>query len=54
MRGEIGAIPPAQHPHPHVIERLFNVLDQTADALEQGAIIVVEEGRFRVRRLPIR
>ena len=39
---------------PHVIERLFSVLDQTAEALQQGAIVVVEEGRFRVRRLPIR
>jgi len=39
---------------PHVIERLFSVLDQTAEALEQGAIIIVEEGRFRIRRLPIR
>lgn len=34
----------------HVIERLAQVLTQSAAALEEGAIVIVEEGRFRVRR----
>jgi predicted nuclease of predicted toxin-antitoxin system len=38
----------------HVIERLRDVLEQSATDLEQGAIVVVEEARHRVRRLPIR
>jgi predicted nuclease of predicted toxin-antitoxin system len=38
----------------HVIERLAHVLATSADPLTQGAIIVVEHGRHRVRRLPIR
>ena len=37
----------------HVIDRLNVVLDQSGEALEAGAIIVVEEGRHRVRRLPV-
>jgi predicted nuclease of predicted toxin-antitoxin system len=37
----------------HVIERLKAVLEQSSAELESGAIIVVEEGRHRVRRLPI-
>ena len=37
----------------HVIERLKRVLDESSDALEQGAIITVEERRHRVRYLPI-
>jgi predicted nuclease of predicted toxin-antitoxin system len=36
-----------------VIERLNKVLDESADALEQGAVVLVEEHRHRVRRLPI-
>jgi predicted nuclease of predicted toxin-antitoxin system len=36
----------------HVIGRLQSVLATSIAALEQGAIIVVEEGRYRVRRLP--
>jgi len=37
----------------HVIERLQNVLDQSSAELLAGAIVVVEEGRHRVRKLPI-
>jgi predicted nuclease of predicted toxin-antitoxin system len=35
-----------------VIDRLRDVLAQSADALEQGAIVVVEDAQHRVRRLP--
>ncbi len=37
---------------PHVIERLEKVLRDSAQALEEGAIVVVEETRHRIRRLP--
>jgi predicted nuclease of predicted toxin-antitoxin system len=37
----------------HVIERLKNVLHETVQSLETGAIFVVEENRLRVRRLPM-
>ncbi len=37
----------------HVIERLQAALDQSSSELLAGAIIVVEEGRHRVRKLPI-
>jgi predicted nuclease of predicted toxin-antitoxin system len=37
----------------HVIGRLQSVLEQSSAELQSGAIIVVEEGRHRVRRLPI-
>lgn len=38
---------------PHVIERLRNVLQESDKALEKGAVIVVEESRHRIRRLPL-
>jgi predicted nuclease of predicted toxin-antitoxin system len=37
---------------PHVIDRLKKVLRDSGQALEQGAIVVVEESRHRTRRLP--
>ena len=37
----------------HVIQRLQTVLDQSSTDLLAGAIVVVEEGRHRVRKLPI-
>jgi len=37
---------------PHVIERIEKVLRDSAQALEEGAIVVVEETRHRIRRLP--
>jgi predicted nuclease of predicted toxin-antitoxin system len=37
----------------HVIERLKTVLEQSSAELLVGAIVVVEEGRHRVRKLPI-
>jgi predicted nuclease of predicted toxin-antitoxin system len=37
----------------HLINRLRKVLEDTTKALEEGAIVVVEETRHRVRRLPI-
>lgn len=37
---------------PHVIERLKKVLEEAENALREGAIVVVEEGRHRIRRLP--
>jgi predicted nuclease of predicted toxin-antitoxin system len=37
----------------HVIRRLQAVLEQSSEELQSGAIIVVEDGRHRVRRLPI-
>ena len=37
----------------HVIERLKTVLEQSSAELLAGAIVVVEEGRHRVRKLPI-
>ena len=36
---------------PHVIERLKKALEDSGEALEQGAIVVVEETRHRTRRL---
>jgi predicted nuclease of predicted toxin-antitoxin system len=37
----------------HVIERLSVVLERAADALERGAVVLVEEARLRIRALPI-
>jgi predicted nuclease of predicted toxin-antitoxin system len=36
-----------------VIDRLAAVLAESADAIERGAVISVEEARYRVRYLPI-
>jgi predicted nuclease of predicted toxin-antitoxin system len=38
---------------PHVIDRLRTILKESASTLEQGAIIVVEESRHCIRRLPL-
>lgn len=35
---------------PHVIDRLHRVLEDSAQALDQGAIVVVQESRHRIRR----
>jgi predicted nuclease of predicted toxin-antitoxin system len=37
----------------HVIERLEAVLAGSADALTRSAVVIVEEGRHRIRYLPI-
>jgi len=37
----------------HVIRRLSITLKDAADALEKGAIVVIEESRHRVRDLPL-
>jgi len=37
-----------------LINRLAAVLSDASDALEKGAVVVVEESRHRVRYLPIR
>jgi predicted nuclease of predicted toxin-antitoxin system len=36
----------------HLIERLSTVLTDSSNALESGAVVVVEESRHRVRYLP--
>lgn len=36
-----------------VIQRVADVLDQSSAELSQGAIVVVEDARHRVRKLPI-
>jgi predicted nuclease of predicted toxin-antitoxin system len=36
-----------------VIQRLKIVLEQSTEELAQGAVVLVEDGRYRVRRLPI-
>lgn len=37
----------------HVISRTKRVLEDASEALSEGSIIVVEEGRHRIRRLPL-
>lgn len=37
----------------HQVDRLHAVLATVADDLEKGAVVVIEEGSHRVRRLPI-
>lgn len=37
----------------NVIKRLDQVLQESSGALIKGAIIVVEEGRYRIRKLPV-
>lgn len=37
----------------HVIARLQHVLSESSHELKQGAIVLVEDGRHRVRKLPI-
>jgi predicted nuclease of predicted toxin-antitoxin system len=37
----------------HVIERLEAVLTGSSDALTRGAVVIIEEGRHRIRYLPI-
>jgi predicted nuclease of predicted toxin-antitoxin system len=36
-----------------IIDRLGQVLTSAGRALEKGAVVIVEEGRVRIRRLPI-
>jgi predicted nuclease of predicted toxin-antitoxin system len=36
-----------------VIRRLGEVLDQSSSELSGGAVVIVEDGRHRVRKLPI-
>jgi len=38
---------------PHLINRLATVLADATEALEQGAVVVVEESRHRIRYLPL-
>lgn len=38
---------------PHVVERLAAVLSRAATELEKGAVVIVEEARWRVRTMPV-
>lgn len=37
----------------HVLSRLDKVMNESATALDEKAIVIVEDGRHRTRRLPI-
>jgi len=37
----------------HLVSRLSVVLEDSANALEEGAVVVIEESRHRVRHLPL-
>jgi len=37
----------------HVIHRLSAALERSVEALETGAVVVVEESRLRIREMPI-
>jgi len=37
----------------HVVERLSAVLSRAASELEKGAVVIVEEARWRVRAMPV-
>jgi predicted nuclease of predicted toxin-antitoxin system len=36
-----------------LVQRLKNVLERSTEELAQGAVVLVEDGRHRVRRMPI-
>jgi predicted nuclease of predicted toxin-antitoxin system len=36
-----------------VVQRLKSVLQQSTEELAQGAVVLVEDGRHRVRRMPV-
>ena len=36
-----------------LVQRLKSVLERSTEALAQGAVVLVEDGRHRVRRMPI-
>lgn len=38
---------------PHLIERLAQLLESSPETMERGSIVVVEEGRYRIRELPV-
>ncbi len=38
---------------PNVIARLAAVLERSTAALEKGAVVLVEESRYRIRYLPV-